>query len=73
MPVRTIKSQVPRTTTKKSGFVFRWWMGLGLVIVAALIDVLVHLVRRFIALVLARSMLMAIPSGTESIGLREES
>lgn len=41
MPTKTTKSRTSKTSTKKSGFKFRWWMGLGLVVLVALIGVLV--------------------------------
>ena len=41
MPTKTTKSRTSKTSTKKSAFKFRWWMGLGLVVLVALIGVLV--------------------------------
>ena len=40
MPNKT-KSRVSKTSTKKSGFKFRWWMGLALVAVVAVVGLLV--------------------------------
>ena len=41
MPTKSTKSRVSKTSTKKSGFKFRWWMGALLVAVVAVIGIYV--------------------------------
>ena len=53
MAVKSTKSRVSKSSSKKSGFKFRWWMGLGLVVLVALVGVLVIRFSRAGAIVLA--------------------
>lgn len=41
MPSKTNKSRVRKASSKKSGFQFKWWMGLGLVVLVAVVGIAV--------------------------------